>query len=400
MTRRNKRINMILALVLSIVLWMYVIGEINPTADRTFSDVPVTFTNIDVLADRGLAISSISIESVNVTVQGTRSTITALTESDVKVLCDVSAVNKGENEVTLDVRPPDNTTVTKMSMSKIVVTVDDLEQKEVPVQVVYEGHLPDNEEATTTQMSQTRVTISGAESLVDSVEYAQATIDSSAIGDEELTQECQLVAVTEDGTPVNRVVVEPETVGVTSILSHLKTVDLTVPIVDDSNDGATRTVEVPSKVTIAGRADTLKHISTLTAEPVTITNLAGGTELTIALTLPDGITLSDKNEDLVVVVQVESAQEKAFTINAGDIQLEGASDFYDYTFEDGFTANVVIKGKKDEISAIKASDITVTADVSELDTTSTTVTLTVTCTKTNSGISISPGTARIVIAEK
>ena len=57
MTPRGRKIvNMVLAVLVAIAAWVFVIINYDPMTDITYSDVPVTFTGEEALAERGLAV--------------------------------------------------------------------------------------------------------------------------------------------------------------------------------------------------------------------------------------------------------------------------------------------------------------------------------------------------------
>ena len=62
---KSKKFNIILALIVAIVLWAYVLGEINPTSSTVIRNVPINFTNQEALEAEGLTVLSTSAETVN-----------------------------------------------------------------------------------------------------------------------------------------------------------------------------------------------------------------------------------------------------------------------------------------------------------------------------------------------
>lgn len=393
----NKKFNVILSLILAIGLWMYVVGEVNPTTEDTIRDVPIQYTNMEALAEKGLTLSSSSAESVELNVKGTRSELNRLKVKDIAVIADLADAKKGENEISLDVRVPDGVEVTKKSMNKIVVTIESIKTKEVPVEITYSGQPPEGEEPTTVKVSQEKVEISGAQSLVESVVAVKGKVEVASMGDEEKTSQVKLVPVNKKGEEVHRITVKPDTVTVTSIMNKSKKVKLSVPIVDNSTDGATRKASSPQEVTILGRADTLKQITSVTAEPVDITNATNDQTFPIVLKLPEGITLSSKNSDMEVKVTVESLADKTLKFTASDIELIGSREGFEYNFEKGLSVNVVVKGKPEVLKNISEKDIKISANVSELEEGNKTVALNVICTNQDASVSISPATAHIEV---
>ena len=73
---KNNRFNMILALVAAIVLWAYVLGEINPSSSTVVRNVPINFINEEALEEEGLALLSSSATTVNISISGQRTAIT------------------------------------------------------------------------------------------------------------------------------------------------------------------------------------------------------------------------------------------------------------------------------------------------------------------------------------
>ncbi len=52
----NKKLNMIISLIIAIALWAFVIGEINPQATRVYRDVPIKLVQQEILDESGLAV--------------------------------------------------------------------------------------------------------------------------------------------------------------------------------------------------------------------------------------------------------------------------------------------------------------------------------------------------------
>ena len=51
----NKNVLKVLSLLLAIVLWAFVLGEVNPTVKKTITNIPVEFTNVEQLESIRLA---------------------------------------------------------------------------------------------------------------------------------------------------------------------------------------------------------------------------------------------------------------------------------------------------------------------------------------------------------
>ena len=69
----NKKLNILLAFLIAIGIWMYVVGEVNPTAQEKIKNIPIKITDNSALNERGLAVSSRGMEKIDITVKGNRS---------------------------------------------------------------------------------------------------------------------------------------------------------------------------------------------------------------------------------------------------------------------------------------------------------------------------------------
>ena len=73
---KNKNINIILAVIIAIALWAYVLGDVNPITKITVSDVPITFTNVETLEYSERTILEQSHDTIDITVSGPRTEVT------------------------------------------------------------------------------------------------------------------------------------------------------------------------------------------------------------------------------------------------------------------------------------------------------------------------------------
>ena len=66
---------MVLALVLAIAFWFYVVGEIDPETSKVYRGVPITVKNEHVLSEHGLSVAGMDRKVIAVTVSGKRSNV-------------------------------------------------------------------------------------------------------------------------------------------------------------------------------------------------------------------------------------------------------------------------------------------------------------------------------------
>ena len=106
--KRNKLGSFLLALVISMGLWLYVVNYINTTHEQTLYNIPVGLEGKSILtADRGLMLLSEDDYRVNITVSGSRQEVSKINAGNIQVVADLSKIEEpGEHNLNYDVIYP------------------------------------------------------------------------------------------------------------------------------------------------------------------------------------------------------------------------------------------------------------------------------------------------------
>ena len=360
----KKSVRILISLLVAIGLWVYVVLQVNPSTTKTIRGINVNLTHTETLAERGLAVSSVSSDTIDIEVNGSIVDLRDIDSDDVTASVDVTSAAKGENYITVIVRVPSGITVARRSTDRILVNVEEYTTKDVDVVITYTGTFGENEEGTTVSVGTPTVTVSGAESLVGVVESVRGTIDVSRLDDTENEITCQLQPVSKEGSVVPGVGLSQNQVTVVSVISKVKSVKLEVPVEDYSSDDAVRTTEYPQEIYISGRADLIKDITTLTSDAVDITNLAEDTEIPLTFSsLPEGVRLSRRSEAPVLTVSVEPMTERTFTFTEDEILFSGSTEGLTYSVPENFAVQVTARGPRAEVQSLTKEEMTVYLDV-------------------------------------
>ena len=77
--KKNRKIfNIVLAIVLAVGVWMYVINVENPSGTGTVREIPVTVVGEDSLAERGLMVTEQNRDHVSLKLSGRKKTLMKL----------------------------------------------------------------------------------------------------------------------------------------------------------------------------------------------------------------------------------------------------------------------------------------------------------------------------------
>lgn len=219
---KSKKFNIVLALIIAIALWAYVLGEVNPESTATVKNIPINFTNQESLEDNGLTVLDSSQTSISVSISGQRTAITKVEPSDFSVTCDVEGLNKGSHTVRINVTGPDNVKIDHISVEKINVDIDDLTTEEKTVEVAVNGQAGTDKEADIVETNLETVRVTGAKTLVDKVDKVKASVELSKIGTELSTFNTELTPVDKSGVQVLNVRLSSSEVKVTAVMLSKK----------------------------------------------------------------------------------------------------------------------------------------------------------------------------------
>lgn len=392
----NKKLNIIISLIIAVGLWVYVIGDTNPKDTRMFKGIPITFVNTQVLDENNLAVLSTSAEALDIAIYGTRTAINEATTSDITATVDIAEAIEGTNDLKINIKIPDNVELDEKSISKVSVAVEEKISKEVDIHVSYKGDFENDTEAITLETSLKTTTITGAKSLVERVMYADAQVDAKKVTSSLRTTKSKIVPVDKDGIEVEDVSVSNQTVKVTSALAKTKTVALNVPIVDNSEDNVDRKVSAPKYITIKGMGEEIDAIDTVNSQEIDITGIIENTTIEIIPILPEGVQISDRSQAMAAVIKVESVDSKTFSFTGEDIELLGLNDQLSATI-DTEKIEIHITGKKTVIDQLKKGDFRLSVDLSELEAGSHRVVVKAECSKEYTKLTIKPIKIKVTI---
>ena len=237
----------IISLLIAIFLWVYVMGEVDPTATQTIRDIPVSLLNEDWLEDNELAIKGSRDFTVDIIVEGSRAELNRMDRSEITAEADLFGYAKGRNRVPVQVEVPSDLTLREITTPNINVTLEDLISKEEKITVTFSGETASGSEPGGIVSSPAEIEVRGGRSAVSSVEAVE-------LSDELQTFTVTPIAVDKDGAQVSNVILSAETVEVQGMLYYTKTLkiqgkDIRLQGLENGLEASVRTANVSAQVT-------------------------------------------------------------------------------------------------------------------------------------------------------
>ncbi len=371
MKNKSKLLTMIVALLISIALWFYVVTVENPEVTVTISNIPVVFTNQEVLAeDYDLIITSGLDSTVSLRLTGQRSEINKLTEDNIVISVDVSRLTRAQ-EYTLSytVEYPSNVSSSAISIdarlpSQIAVTVEQLATKSVPVRGELIGGTAEGYTTEEMTFNYSEIVISGPEEDVNQVSYALVTLERSNL-DRTVTTTLPYTLMNADDEPVDasEITSEVTEIEVTLPVVQYKQVALSVEFIDGGGaTDANVTYDIsPTHVTISGDASVLDTVNTINLGNIDLGNLLTSGTYEFSILLPNNVKNVSGEETATVYVEVHGLETK--TIRVSTIEFAQVPE--------GFTAEAVtqtqqitVRASSEDIDSITSSNVHAVADLS------------------------------------
>lgn len=372
---RNKKVNILIAFVAALALWIYVTGKIEINSMKKFSDVKISIVNQNSLIESGYAVEKIEPGKIDVTLKGGRAALNSAKGSDIKATVDVYSRFKGKNNVNVDVEVPKNTRLESKSEDKVTVEIGNLVTAERNIEVHEKESLPEKTVLVKSKPDPEKVKIYGTKKNVAKVVSVRALVDTSKVTEKDTEVSAKLVPVDKSGNVVDFVSVASDEINITVRLEAYKTVKLnakTKGSIDDKYQ--LDSIKSPEKIDIQGPAGTIKGITEVESEDIDISKIRESTKIKMVLRLPEGVKIKEGSEEPFLNVTIKRNNAKTFKFDISDVTIENLDENLSLNKGRG-EITVVVRSKNNGKVDLEKSDIKLYGDGRNFKRGSNTVTL-------------------------
>ena len=372
---RNKKVNILIAFVAALALWIYVTGKIEINSMKNFSDVKISIVNQNSLIESGYAVEKIEPGKIDVTLKGGRAALNSAKGSDIKATVDVYSRFKGKNNVNVDVEVPKNTRLESKSEDKVTVEIGNLVTAERNIEVHEKESLPEKTVLVKSKPDPEKVKIYGTKKNVARVVSVRALVDTSKVTEKDTEVSAKLVPVDKSGNVVDFVSVASDEINITVRLEAYKTVKLnakTKGSIDDKYQ--LDSIKSPEKIDIQGPAGTIKGITEVESEDIDISKIRESTKIKMVLRLPEGVKIKEGSEEPFLNVTIKRNNAKTFKFDISDVNIENLDENLSLNKGRG-EITVVVRSKNNGKVDLEKSDIKLYGDGRNFKRGSNTVTL-------------------------
>ena len=176
---------MLLALVLSFIVWFAVIQATDPQRTRSFT-LPVSFINEQIITDRGMAVTSVGSSEVTIRVTKARSIVNSLSENDFDAVADYSKMYR-DTQVPVSVTSRSSEIKAadiELRTASVEVTLENLREVTRVIEYTTSGEPAAGYVVNSVTLSPDSVVVTCPESFVQYVRTARVALDVSDLSGE------------------------------------------------------------------------------------------------------------------------------------------------------------------------------------------------------------------------
>ena len=366
----------ILALFVSVGLWIIAININDPVSENTYT-VNVTLQNSGVLSSAGKYFEvKDNSDRIKVVVRGTRTALSQFNQTDIVATADVSKITE-DNLVPIELsttKQSDKIEGIRSESQYVKLALEDVRRLQMPIEVKVLNDPADGYILGATQTSQNVVILSGPESIINQVESAAVEIDvSGATTDVKISLPIHLYSEEDDIIDTSKVNMSVQEISTTASILQKAVVPLIAIPQGTPTQGYVLNgiIEgLPTEITIAGKSNIVSKIPYIDiSESLDVNDIYQDTsyEININDYLPDGVSLVGtvgNNGILDISVGVDKESEKTIVLDPEAIQVIGVPEGFSATVSDlENDVEVPVSGLKSLLDAVDESKLVLIINV-------------------------------------
>lgn len=349
----------IFALFLAVILWIYVVNEQSPRIQRTFT-VKLETRNVPP----GLVVTQVP-DLVEIRVTGLRNTILGLVDRDVRAFLDLQRIEEGEYFLPVKTQIPRGVELLQVKPDRVRIELERVISKSVPVRPQVKGTALGQYAVVGAVAQEQNALVRGPRRKVEETVQVWAIVNLNEIRGATRAQG-RMVPVNQRGQVISGLEVNPEATLVTIPTLPVKEVSIRARIKGNPAPGfvVRKVILEPSSLRIAGERGQLERIQTLETENIDLAGISSNLQKEVVVTVPEGVTLIDRNRIKVLVVVGQGEESQVFS--GIPVAVHNLPDNWQVKVNPE-RVDVWLKGPIGLLNQVRPEQISVIVDAAELE---------------------------------
>ncbi len=376
----GKWVLLIIAFIMSCLIWYMVITSDDPRVNISLGNVEVELLNLDVLHEKGLACYVEENSSIEVKVNVVQERGWLVKPDDIRITADLGQINAVRTVLPVTAQVINNQTIIgsnyKLSANSITVRTEKLLEKEIPVVIHTEGEPEDNCSIGACVPESSSIRVQVPESLYDQIVSAEGTVDISGRS-ADYEGKVELSFFDAEGKTIDcseqQILPEKDSVSVKIPIGITKIVPIqSLSGIGTCIDGYRCTAIEADKasVEIFGPEEIVKSMESISipASRISLEDRSESFELEVDLNefLPEGVTVYDPdNAELQISVTIERLETKTYTVSSSNINIKNLDTSLKAVISSA-QIQMMIRALPGDLEKLEADQIVMTLDLSGL----------------------------------
>jgi YbbR domain-containing protein len=295
----------IVAVLVAVILWGYVMNDQNPSIEGSFN-AQVKLINVP----DGYKVTQ-STETIKITVKGPRSLFAANGDKNFQAHVDMQEAKSGKGSYKVKVDMPQGFELVEVQPDTVDVELDPIVRRKVRADISVNGSPASGVTVAKVSQASAEVMIEGPSKAVSEVERVIGYVGLTNKNDVDFALQVPLTAINNDGREVQGITIQPATMYVAVQMARglTKKIVSIRPVTDNDLPQNLELVSMkpnPLQIEIAGAENIISNLTTVATEKISLADVVGNTDKTVKLALPPGVTVT--NHDVLVRIVVKEKQ--------------------------------------------------------------------------------------------
>ena len=300
------------SLLSAVVIWIYVVYQINPIFETTIRNVPISYVKYsDKFTTGKLVTSSERVNTANIKIKGKRSVLSKINKDAINCTVDMSGVfSSGTHKIPISVTfNASGVELVSKDPYSVNISVDDVITNELTVEVNTKGKLAPGFIQDSLEYNIDKVRISGPETLVKKEKKARVIVDVSGKS-ESTSGRYKIILEDKEGNILNEE-------GITKNISYIEVkcnilyLKEVYVVADTSGDktasGKTVTAKVsPETVKLVGNRSAVSGVEYIRTETIDSLYVKDGDKINCSITgVPENVRVEGNIDEVEVTFEVK-----------------------------------------------------------------------------------------------
>lgn len=365
----------ILAVFISILLWLAVINVSDPVINTNYSDIPVVVTNTDSITSEGKVYELTSDSTVSISVSAKRSVQDYLSEDNFKAVVDLEDYDEETGMVPIRIESNKYSGQIESMKSKLeyaTVKIEEMMKKQFVISPVVSGDPEEGYVVGNVTTAENIVRVSGAQSVVSAIRKVTAELSVAGLsGDVNTSVDLKLYDENGDVITDANLTQNISTVAMSAQILATKELPLRFSTSGVPKEGYGISGELtPDRQTIvvAGKQTALTYLTSVDISSAAVkidgADKTFSVEVDLTRYLPEGITLANPDDKTVnVEVPIDKILKKELEISTADIKMNGLPDGWKTEVIDSDKLITIrVEGFATQMSRLQGKDVELSLD--------------------------------------